>query len=87
MLLCLSVVYAHDEHEQEHSPHSHEHMDHASAPATGGDEKPNYFTFPEHRGLLYGHILMICVGWIFVMPVGEYFDHRKGLCLASFFFC
>lgn len=88
LMLCLCAAYAHDEHEHEHkSEHGHkEHMGH-DAPAKA-DEAPNYFTYPEHRGLLYGHILMICIGWVFVMPVGEFLipqeSHLRALLTLTF---
>lgn len=68
-LLCLRVVYAHDEH-------SHKPMNHTHVLALVADEGSNYFKYPEHRSLLYGHILMLCVGWIFIMPIGEFWYHE-----------
>ena len=32
---------------------------------------PNYFTHPEHRGLIYAHIAVMTLAWVFVLPVGE----------------
>jgi hypothetical protein len=33
---------------------------------------PNYFFHPEHRGLMYGHIALMTLAWVFVLPVGEF---------------
>ena len=34
------------------------------------DMPPTYWTWPEHRGLLYGHISLMVVAWIFILPIG-----------------
>lgn len=70
-LFSLSVAYAHDEHEHEHD--SHEHMGHAHSPTLAmADDGSYYFSYLEHRGLLYAHMLTMSIGWIFIMPVCEY---------------
>lgn len=33
---------------------------------------PNYFFHPEHRGLMYAHIALMTLAWVFVLPVGEF---------------
>lgn len=32
---------------------------------------PNYFGHPEHRGILFAHIALMVLGWVFVLPLGE----------------
>lgn len=33
---------------------------------------PNtYFNYGEHSGLLFTHILLMTVDWVFVLPIGE----------------
>lgn len=34
--------------------------------------KPTYFAHPEHVGLMYAHILLMTVAWVFALPVCEY---------------
>ena len=34
-------------------------------------EPGNYFQLTEHTGLMFAHILLMTVGWVFVLPVGE----------------
>jgi hypothetical protein len=36
------------------------------------DYPPTYFTHPEHRGTIYAHIALMAVGWVFILPVGEF---------------
>lgn len=33
---------------------------------------PNYFSHPEHRGILVAHIALMVLGWVFVLPLGEF---------------
>lgn len=33
--------------------------------------KPTYFAHPEHAGLMYAHILLMTLAWIFALPVGK----------------
>jgi uncharacterized protein DUF2427 len=47
--------------------------DHAAPDApTPGDEYPDtYFALADHAGLMYAHIALMILAWIFVLPVGE----------------
>jgi hypothetical protein len=31
---------------------------------------PNYFRHSEHSGLMLAHIVLMSVGWIFILPLG-----------------
>jgi hypothetical protein len=31
----------------------------------------NYFRYPEHTGWIYGHILVMTLGWIVILPLGK----------------
>lgn len=33
---------------------------------------PNYMTHPEHRGLMYAHIGLMVLAWVFILPVGKF---------------
>lgn len=54
-------------------------MDMSSSMSSGGnatqpeaDFPPSYFAHPEHRGILLGHIGLMVLGWVFVLPLGKY---------------
>jgi len=32
---------------------------------------PSYFQYGEHSGLIVAHILLMTIGWVFVLPIGE----------------
>jgi hypothetical protein len=34
-------------------------------------EPASYFQLTEHTGLMFAHILLMTIGWIFVLPIGE----------------
>ncbi len=35
---------------------------------------PAYFGLPEHSGLMYAHIALMTLAWVFMLPVGK--NHR-----------
>lgn len=35
-------------------------------------EKMSYWLWPEHRGLLYTHIILMTVSWGFILPLGTF---------------
>ncbi|KAK3376010.1 hypothetical protein B0T24DRAFT_213445 [Lasiosphaeria ovina] len=35
---------------------------------------PNYFGLADHRGLIYAHIALMVLAWIFILPVGVMFS-------------
>ena len=39
---------------------------------TGTVYKPTYFAHPEHAGLMYAHILLMILAWVFALPAGEF---------------
>lgn len=43
------------------------------ATATNGTmaEPASYFQLTEHTGLMFAHILLMTLGWVFVLPIGE----------------
>jgi len=44
-----------------------------SSPTSIGVTKPlgSYFQYGEHSGLMVAHILLMTLGWVFVLPVGR----------------
>jgi hypothetical protein len=33
---------------------------------------PNYFAHPEHRQVMYAHIVLMTLAWVIFLPVGMY---------------
>ncbi|CAZ83661.1 unnamed protein product [Tuber melanosporum] len=65
----LQLVSAGEEHHHHHGSHER-HSDHSAPPAPGPlDTLPYYFAHPDHKGLLYGHVALMSVGWIVVLPI------------------
>lgn len=53
-------------------------MDMSSGMTSGGNATqpeahfpPSYFAHPEHRGILLGHIGLMVLGWVFLLPLGK----------------
>lgn len=38
-----------------------------------------YFNYGEHSGLMFTHILLMTIGWVFVLPIGEFTTTIRGL--------
>jgi hypothetical protein len=73
LLLPLAAAHGHDE-DASMAMGMGMSMAEPAAPspsATAEPAPPNYFTHPEHRGLMYAHIGLMTLAWVFVLPVGE----------------
>ena len=74
LLGLISSVVAHD------SKHDDTNMEMGGMPmlrptiaaATNGTvvEPASYFQLKEHTGLMFAHILLMTIGWVFVLPIG-----------------
>lgn len=77
VVLGLSYVSAHGD-EAGHgeaeamamSGHGHGHGA-VDPPRPESEYPPTYFALADHAGLMYAHIALMVLGWIFVLPVGE----------------
>ncbi|KAK8022628.1 hypothetical protein PG993_013395 [Apiospora rasikravindrae] len=38
---------------------------------------PTYFSHPEHQGVMYAHIILMVLGWVFVLPIAVMFSIAK----------
>ncbi|KAK8076124.1 hypothetical protein PG994_003396 [Apiospora phragmitis] len=38
---------------------------------------PTYFSHPEHRGVMYAHVVLMVLGWVFVLPIAVMFSIAK----------
>ncbi|RPA98930.1 hypothetical protein L873DRAFT_1685795 [Choiromyces venosus 120613-1] len=66
----LQLVSAGGEHHHNHGGHEGGHSEHNTPPAPGSlDALPHYFAHPDHKGLLYGHIALMSIGWIVILPI------------------
>ncbi|KAG8426463.1 hypothetical protein J3459_008117 [Metarhizium acridum] len=65
VLFLVGIAHAHvgmkPEHDGNHTMAVH-----------GSDYPPTYFGISNGRGLIYGHISLMVIGWVFVLPIGEY---------------
>lgn len=64
ILGALPAVLAHGDDEGEGMPAPQEDQKLDSYP-------PTYFSHPEHQGVMYAHIVLMVLGWVFVLPIGE----------------
>lgn len=44
----------------------------ADEPLPEDQYPPSYFSHPEHRGLLFAHIALEVLSWVFMLPLGEW---------------
>ncbi|PWW74944.1 hypothetical protein C7212DRAFT_358750 [Tuber magnatum] len=58
------LVSAGEEHHHHHGGHE------GVAPSPGSlDTLSYYFAHPDHKGLLYGHIALMSIAWIIILPI------------------
>lgn len=69
LLLPLATAHGDDEHNNMNMDMSMPEP--AATPVPAESYAPNYFAHPEHRSLMYAHIALMTLGWVFVLPVGK----------------
>lgn len=72
--ISSAVAHGHDEHEDMNMDMGRMSNSRPTiATATNGTmaEPASYFQLTEHFGLMFAHILLMTIGWVFVLPVGE----------------
>jgi hypothetical protein len=47
------------------------HGDNSTVMIQESDYPPTYFGLADHRGLVYGHVSLMILAWVFVLPVGK----------------
>lgn len=40
-------------------------------PPADAEYAPTYFALKEHTAAIYGHIALMVIGWVFMLPVGK----------------
>ncbi|KAH7322977.1 hypothetical protein B0I35DRAFT_450156 [Stachybotrys elegans] len=66
-LLLLPFVLADGGHDHHHNDAAKHDNDEAKYPST-------YFALPDHAGLIYAHIALMTLAWVFVLPVAVMFS-------------
>lgn len=47
-------------------------MHHGSPAEDPADYPPTYFAHPDHVAVIYSHIALMVIAWVFVLPIGKY---------------
>jgi len=55
----------------------------ADKPLPEDQYPPTYFALDEHKAAIYGHISLMVLGWVFVLPVGKIFAVPPNTCPAT----
>lgn len=42
------------------------------------DYPPSYFDFPDDKFLIYAHIALMTLGWVFALPIGMTYPFLSG---------
>ena len=74
LLASTTVVLAHG-----HDNHAGEAADMEFVPSPTSTASMNsssaspqsYFTYPASRGLIWGHVILMIIAWLFVLPIGK----------------
>lgn len=67
-LLPLAIAHGHDEAMDMTTERPTISTESDSAVA----DPRSYFRYGEHSSLMVGHILLMTIGWVFVLPIGEF---------------
>lgn len=57
--------------------HAHGHM--SDEPKAESEYPPTYFALADHAGIMYAHIGLMVLAWVFLLPGGE-FSPRQTFC-------
>lgn len=68
----LGLVPAALAHGDNHG-HGGMEMSDADKPLPEEQYPPTYFALPDHRAAIYGHVGLMVLGWVFVLPAGKAF--------------
>jgi hypothetical protein len=71
--LLAALLYPH--HAAAHgseSKHDNHTMHHGSPAEDPADYPPTYFAHPDHVAVIYSHIALMVIAWVFVLPIGKY---------------
>lgn len=67
LFVALPFVLADGDH------HDHHHGEAAAEHSHDDSDYPmTYFALPDFAGLIYAHIVLMTIAWVFVLPIGEF---------------
>ncbi len=46
-------------------------MGDADKPLPEDQYPPTYFALPDHRAVIYGHVALMVLAWVFALPAGK----------------
>jgi len=78
VLALVPSVIAHGDDDMEDMK-----MGEADKPLPGDQYLPTYFALDEHKAAIYGHISLMVLGWVFVLPVGKDFTVPPNTCYVD----
>lgn len=69
LVLGLSLTPNVLAHGDESSGHENGH-DGGNVTIEEKEYQPTYFSHPDHAGVMYAHIILMVVSWVFILPIG-----------------
>jgi hypothetical protein len=72
--ISSAVAQGHDETEDMNTDMGGMSSPRPTVPTASGGamaEPASYFQLKEHTRLMFAHILLMTIGWVFVLPIGE----------------
>jgi hypothetical protein len=75
LLLPLAAAHGDDEKKNMNMDMGMSIPEPVATPVPADSFVPNYFAHSEHRGLMYAHISLMTLSWMFVLPVGKLHNH------------
>ena len=69
-LASIAAAHGHDENNTAEEIEHHNNFNMSAADAAAR-ETPSYFRFPDHAALMLIHIVLMCISWIFVLPLSK----------------
>lgn len=71
-LVPIAAAHAHDDNIATSSMEHHNSLNQSTADAIIAG-LPSYFHFSDHSAVMFAHIVLMCVAWVFVLPLGEFY--------------
>lgn len=76
LLASLANAFPHEDMNMDMDMDMHmgsSHNETASKPVSDDDGPTSYFAYKEHVGSIYAHIILMVLGWCFILPIGKSF--------------
>lgn len=72
-LASIAAAHGHDDNTADSSIEHHMSLNQSIADAIVAGP-PSYFHFSDHSAAIFAHIILMCLAWIFVLPLGEFYS-------------